>query len=254
MPSLQENSPNAVYECLERRIPFVASNVGGVRELIAPRDRERILFEPTAEALEAMLRAVLTDGKVPAPARAAVGADDSLERWREVIDTRSARSSAPQSDGNEYVLVPDAEADLRDVLLQAQRATGADVVTCGLRLADGRIRLFAGDPGGLGALANGYGTVALVRRDLLDTVPTAWPEERDTAWPMLAGLAASGATVVSIPLPLAESDDEPGAVENDPAAALRAAQQLERSLPGPLAGSARLAAGLAADDRRDNVR
>ena len=47
MPSLQENSPNTVYECLEQGIPFIASNVGGVPELIAPDDHARVLFEPT---------------------------------------------------------------------------------------------------------------------------------------------------------------------------------------------------------------
>ena len=36
IPSLHDNSPNTVYECLEHGIPFIASNVGGVPELIAP--------------------------------------------------------------------------------------------------------------------------------------------------------------------------------------------------------------------------
>ena len=47
MPSLEDNSPNTVYECLEAGIPFVASNVGGIAELVAPEDRQRVLFEPT---------------------------------------------------------------------------------------------------------------------------------------------------------------------------------------------------------------
>lgn len=36
MPSLVENSPYTVLECLDRKIPFVATRVGGVAELIAP--------------------------------------------------------------------------------------------------------------------------------------------------------------------------------------------------------------------------
>jgi hypothetical protein len=141
--------------------------------------------------------------------------------------------------------VPDA--GLRETLVRAQRATGADVVTCGVRLADGTTRLYAGDPGGLGALGNAYGNVALVRRELLHNLPAAWPEERDGDWPFLAELAASGASIVSVPLVLAGRRSAPGSVENDPAAALRAVQQLERVLPEPLRGAARLAAGLAAD-------
>src|SRR6266545_7316106 len=142
---------------------------------------------------------------------------------------------------------------LRDALIRAQRATSADVVTCGLRLPDGRLRLFAGDAAGLGALSNEYGTVALVRRDLLDRLPAPWPEERDSTWPLLASLAASGASIVSIPLALADGRAAPGSVEDDPAAALRAVQQLERALPEALRGAARLAAGLAADARRGGV-
>jgi glycosyltransferase involved in cell wall biosynthesis len=219
MPSLQENSPNAVYECLEHGIPFIASAVGGVPELVA----SDALFEPTTEGLTAALQGVLASGNVPPPARRAFDPDASLERWREVAELRPQRRAPAAADG-----------DLPDVLRHAQRATGADVVTCGVRLADGRLRFFHGDPGGLGALTNAYGTVALVQGELIE-------DERDL-WPRLASLAAAGASIVSIPLPLAE-----GAVEEDPAVALRAAQQLERALPEPLRGAARLAAGLAAE-------
>jgi glycosyltransferase involved in cell wall biosynthesis len=220
MPSLQENSPNAVYECLERGIPFIASAVGGVPELVA----SEALFDPTAAGLTAALERVLADGNVPPPAQRAFDPGSSLERWREVVELRPVpRATAGIGD-----------RDLRDVLLQAQRATGADVVTCGVRLADGRVRFFHGDPGGLGALTNSYGTVALVQGELIE-------DEREL-WARLAGLVAAGASIVSIPLPLAE-----GAVEEDPSAALRAAQQLERALPEPVRGAARLAAGRAAE-------
>jgi glycosyltransferase involved in cell wall biosynthesis len=238
MPSLQENSPNAVYECLELGIPFIASNVGGVPELIAPDDRPRILFEPTAEALEDTLRGVLAEGRVPGPARPAFERGASLKRWAEVIELQPEPQGIAEGVDAEFVLVPEGDDELRETLVRVQRATGADVVSCGVRLGDGGLRFFHGNPGGLGALANTYGTVALVRRELL--------HEGEDEWTLLARAAASGASIVSIPLPLVESDAEPGAVENDPAAALRAVQQLERALPDPLRGAARIAAGLAA--------
>jgi len=254
MPSLQENSPNTIYECLEHRIPFIASNVGGVPELIAPDDRTRALFEPTAEGVAGALRRVLADGNMPSPTNPAFGRDASLESWREVVELRPApRRDHADAGGGDFVLIPDGDDALRDALIRAQRATSADVVTCGLRLPDGRLRLFAGDAAGLGALSNEYGTVALVRRDLLDRLPAPWPEERDSTWPLLASLAASGASIVSIPLALADGRAAPGSVEDDPAAALRAVQQLERALPEALRGAARLAAGLAADARRGGV-
>jgi hypothetical protein len=218
MPSLQENSPNAVYECLEHGIPLIASAVGGVPELVEPD----VLFEPTPAGLEAKLRRIIDDGNVPAPARRSFDPDASLERWSEVIQLRPApRPAARPSDG-----------DLRDVLLHAQRASGADVVTCGLRLPGGGLRFFHGDPGGLGAVENAYGIVALIDGQL---------RHGNELWPVLARLAASGASIVSIPLPLAE-----GSVEPEPATALRAVQALEDALPDPARGAARLAAGLGA--------
>ena len=54
MPSMAENSPNVVYECLERGIPFRASDVGGIAELVAPGDRERVLFQASAGSLTAL--------------------------------------------------------------------------------------------------------------------------------------------------------------------------------------------------------
>jgi len=222
MPSLQENSPNAVYECLEHGIPFIASAVGGVPELVT----SEVLFEPTAESLVAALTRILDDGIVPAPARLAFDASVSLERWREVIEVQPRPRPAYSGD-----------RELNDVLLHAQRVTGADVVTCGLQLPDGGLRFFHGDPGGLGAVENAYGVVALIAGEL---------RHGNDLWPVLARLAASGASIVSIPLPLAE-----GAVDADPALALRAVQALEDALPDPARGAARLAAGLGADARRE---
>jgi glycosyltransferase involved in cell wall biosynthesis len=220
MPSLQENSPNAVYECLEHGIPFIASAVGGVPELVEPD----ALFEPTPSALAAKLKHVIDNGNVPPPARAAFDHDEPAERWGAVLELQPPRRPAARR----------TDGALRDVLLHVQRTTGADVVTCGLRLPEGGVRFFHGDPGALGVLENGYGTVALVEGEVVT-------DDREL-WPRLAGLAASGASIVSVPLPLAD-----GSVDEQPNAALRAVQALERVLPVPLRGAARVAAGLAAD-------
>src|SRR5205085_3010529 len=86
MPSLQENSPNAVYECLELGIPFIASNVGGVPELVAADDRPRVLFEPTAHGVEGALRTVAANRQIPPPPRPAFDGASSSERWSEVVE------------------------------------------------------------------------------------------------------------------------------------------------------------------------
>ncbi|MBU0796380.1 MAG: glycosyltransferase family 4 protein [Alphaproteobacteria bacterium] len=62
IPSLIENSPCTVLECLLDGIPFLAADVGGVAELIAPDDRASLLFAAQAEALAGRLEQVLTSG------------------------------------------------------------------------------------------------------------------------------------------------------------------------------------------------
>ena len=236
MPSLQENSPNTVYECLEHGIPFIASDVGGVAELVALEDRPRVLFEPNPQGLESALRGILERGVVPPPARPALEAGESTRRWNEVVALRPAAREQRGGEGDFVLAVDEGVApdpNCEEILRRLQRATGADVVTCGVR-ANGTLRFFAGDAGGLGALENAYGTVALLRRAELDGT---------RLWPLLARLAASGAELVSLPVALAD-----GAVTEGPAEALLAVQELERALPEPIKGAARIAAGLAAGD------
>jgi glycosyltransferase involved in cell wall biosynthesis len=59
--SLMDNSPFTVIECATNQIPFLASAVGGVPELVRdPEVRARLLFEPTARDLLRCLRGYLT--------------------------------------------------------------------------------------------------------------------------------------------------------------------------------------------------
>ena len=139
-----------------------------------------------------------------------------------------------------------------ETLVRAQAASGADVVSCALHLAgEGTERtehFFAGEPGALGLLANDYGTVALLRRSLLDDFTGASPAA-DPDWPLLARLSAAGASIVSVPTPLVARASPPGTLERHPADALLVVAQFERALPDELRVLARLAAGLAADAR-----
>lgn len=48
---LADNSPSTVLECIEGGIRFVASEVGGIPELIREDDWTKVLFPPTADAL-----------------------------------------------------------------------------------------------------------------------------------------------------------------------------------------------------------
>jgi len=254
MPSLQDNSPNAVYECLEHGIPFIATRVGGVPELIAPEDHTHVLVEPTATGIEAALRRVLVGGAVPAPARPAVSGSDSLQRWADVVELRPEQhvDGRPREADDAFVLLLDqsdhAEPELCELLMRAQARTGADIVTCGARIlgkGTDTFHFFSGDAGGLGALSNTYGTVALIRETLLEGRETPWQAEGDAAWPLLAALVAEGASIVSFPAALVTTTRIPGSLERDPSDALLVAQQLERALARPLRTTGRLVAGLA---------
>lgn len=65
-PSLRENLPYAVYECLENGIPLLASNVGGIPELIEEGALDRILVAADPEKLAKAMADALTAGAKPA--------------------------------------------------------------------------------------------------------------------------------------------------------------------------------------------
>jgi hypothetical protein len=181
----------------------------------------------------------------------------SYERVRVIRSTgasvAAAREQGLQAGVAEWIVFLDEEdvpePEFVEVLVRAQAASGADVVSCGLR-RDGCEHFFAGEPGGVGLLANGYGTVALLRRSLLRDLANASPVVGDHDWPLLARLNAAGARVVSVPQPLVRRTAEPGTLEREPDNALLVIEALERALPDQLRLVARLAAGLAADVRQ----
>lgn len=79
IPSLSENSPFTVLECLKHQIPFLASNVGGIPELIEESGRARYLFEPNQRSLSERLLRGLINGVEPV--EPAVQFVDVKMRW-----------------------------------------------------------------------------------------------------------------------------------------------------------------------------
>ncbi|MDD2677183.1 MAG: glycosyltransferase, partial [Methylacidiphilaceae bacterium] len=66
MPSLAENSPYTVLECLSLGIPFLASKVGGIPEMIPPEEHRVHLCEPAPQPLADRIAQALTHGIRPA--------------------------------------------------------------------------------------------------------------------------------------------------------------------------------------------
>jgi glycosyltransferase involved in cell wall biosynthesis len=85
MPSLLDNAPNTVVECIEHGIPFVACRTGGIPELVAEEDRERVLCSPTAADLAAALTRALAEPDGFAPAGPPHDPTHSLETWLELV-------------------------------------------------------------------------------------------------------------------------------------------------------------------------
>jgi glycosyltransferase involved in cell wall biosynthesis len=238
-PSLLENSPYAIAECIEHGIPFLAADVGGTAELVAPEDRARVLRPPTPEAFAAALTVALEDGATPA--RPAREPEDSLAAWLELLRDVTAPLPVRRPPLADSVIWAEdgvrVDEGLRDALLAAQAASGADAVTCAVRDADGGRRLFLGSPGPLGLIENQYGLVGVVRPEV-----AAEAEPGDTAWTFFARTSLRRARVVSVPDVLATHDDHPpDAVER-----LAVLEAFEQAGPEALEHLPQLTATLAA--------
>ncbi|MEK0085644.1 glycosyltransferase [Benzoatithermus flavus] len=92
IPSLIENSPYTVLECLAAGIPFLAAGIGGVPELVAEPDRARTCFVPTPPALARALGAALHDGVAAAGCAFDVAANN--RRWLELHEELARRPAA----------------------------------------------------------------------------------------------------------------------------------------------------------------
>jgi glycosyltransferase involved in cell wall biosynthesis len=91
MPSLLDNSPNTVSECIEQGVPFIATDTGGIAELVAEGDRGRVLCMPTEHGLAEALRRALAGQPTFAPAQAGQSARDSLDAWFALVETVAPR-------------------------------------------------------------------------------------------------------------------------------------------------------------------
>ncbi len=89
MPSLRENSPCVVSECLESGIPFLASSCGGGPELARPEDGA-CFVPPEADALAARLGQILAGG-LPGTARPRHTPQDLLAAWERLLAEVTAR-------------------------------------------------------------------------------------------------------------------------------------------------------------------
>ena len=98
--SLGDNFPNTVLECIGARIPFLASNIGGIPEIMSPEDKEKVCFEPRAEIMAERIRAALKSGGPTArPSDAFEDIERKWVRWHTSL-AATPRNLSPRRSRN----------------------------------------------------------------------------------------------------------------------------------------------------------
>lgn len=92
IPSLVENSPYTVLECLRNQVRFIASNVGGIPELVAETDHKDTLFTPTPGNLAETLQRHLQQNI--GPARPSFTESFARQQWRDFFSSANLKSSS----------------------------------------------------------------------------------------------------------------------------------------------------------------
>jgi glycosyltransferase involved in cell wall biosynthesis len=135
MPSLLDNSPNTVAECIEHHIPFLATATGGIPELVADQDRARVLCRPATADLAAALARVLSSSNGFPPARPARDSRESVEAWLELIERVRPQLSTPDRAATIVgVVAKDAESARRGHrLAESTRSVEVEVVEAASR-------------------------------------------------------------------------------------------------------------------------
>jgi len=127
MPSLLENSPYAVAECIEHGIPFLAANVGGTPELVAEEDRAHVLHRPNAESFAGALERALASATGIESARPARAPEESLAAWLELIDTVASPSRPAATPATRVAVVAYGDETVARARTLAQHAQSVDV-------------------------------------------------------------------------------------------------------------------------------
>jgi O-antigen biosynthesis protein len=98
IPSLTENSPCVVWECIEHGIPFISTHVGGIPEMVADDVRDEVLVLPESAALAGRLRAMLDLATCPEVKHRHSQAE-ARHAWLDFLEYTSVVSTAPSASG-----------------------------------------------------------------------------------------------------------------------------------------------------------
>ena len=101
MPARLDNLPCTVHECIQIGLPFLATDVGGTAELVAPADRAAVLCPPDAGRIAARLVEILAGGQRRAtPAVDRAETERTWVAWHRTLPAPSPRRpDAPRAPG-----------------------------------------------------------------------------------------------------------------------------------------------------------
>ena len=93
--SIADNFPNTALECVGAGVPLLASNVGGIPEIIDAADRENVCFEPRLDVLAQRIRKALEHGAFSArPSASFTDTEMKWVRWH--ANTRNLVGDEPR--------------------------------------------------------------------------------------------------------------------------------------------------------------
>lgn len=99
IPTLQDNLPYAVIECVERKIPLIASRIGGVPEIIGSDEH---LFDPNARSLAEKITNVLHNG-IKQPIKT-YSSDKARKGWNVIRDLRRKSNACNQWNSSDVTI------------------------------------------------------------------------------------------------------------------------------------------------------
>lgn len=99
IPSLTDNLPNTVIECISNKIPFITTSSGGQKEIIDISQHDQFVFEPTLDDLERGIGLFINECSPVDPARYAFNALNLPAAWSNFFIYASDKKSleAPRS-------------------------------------------------------------------------------------------------------------------------------------------------------------
>jgi glycosyltransferase involved in cell wall biosynthesis len=96
MPSLADNSPCVIHECIEAGVPFISTLGSGIQELVDPKCWPDMMFEPTVHALVETLVRVLDKGaKLGRPSIDPEENIGAWSAWHRYVSLNRAKLVAP---------------------------------------------------------------------------------------------------------------------------------------------------------------